>query len=151
VPSAKDKLVFTWGAGRATVLADFGNPMSSTGYALCVYDGASSLVSESRIAAGGSCGRSGRPCWKTNGKTFTYADASAAAAGIQSVKLKPGVDGKAQISITAKGSALATPALPLDASGAVQVQVRNVDDRCWSAAFATPSRNDARTFIAKGG
>lgn len=151
VPSAKDKLVFTWGAGRASVLADFGNPMSSTGYALCVYDGASSLVSESRIAAGGSCGRSGRPCWKTNGKTFTYADASAAAAGIQSVKLKPGVDGKAQISVTAKGSALATPALPLDASGAVQVQVRNVDDRCWSAAFATPSRNDARTFIAKGG
>jgi len=150
VRSAKDKLAFTWGGGAATTLANFGNPLSATGYALCIYDGASCLVSESRIAPGGSCGRTAKPCWRSNGKSFTYTDASAAAAGIQSVKLRPGADGKAQIVVVAKGSALESPALPLDVSSPVQAQLRSVDDRCWAAQLANPSRNDPRTFSASG-
>src|SRR5262245_21126296 len=33
-----DKLVWKWSKGEATTLADFGDPVHSTTYTLCVYD-----------------------------------------------------------------------------------------------------------------
>ena len=65
-----DRLVWRWTHGAATAKSDFGNPLATTDYQLCVYDGSSELVTEGSAASGGLC--NGRPCWKETGRGFKY-------------------------------------------------------------------------------
>src|SRR5205085_86646 len=60
-PDVKDRLQWKWLKGSLTTLGDFGTPLTSTNYVLCVYD-AGNVVARLRIPAGGTC--AGKPCWQ---------------------------------------------------------------------------------------
>jgi len=147
-PDAKDRLQWSWAKGAATTIADFGDPTTSTGYRLCVYDaqaGVPRLVASTGIAAGGTC--DGKPCWRATASGFRYKDASAATEGVRQVVLKAGTAGRSAIQVRAQGATLAAPTLPFAQDPNVVVQLRSSAGGCWDASYSAPARrNDAERF-----
>jgi cysteine-rich repeat protein len=148
---SKDQLLWNWANGEATTAAEFGNPVTSTSYLLCVYDSSAAPQPLMTLAApsGGLC--QGRPCWtaSNNGTKFRYKDKLLVPDGLQLALLKEGLlDGKAKVKFKAKGSPL--PLAPTPFTLPVTVQVKNTDTSvCWEAVFSAPSMNDAEGFKAK--
>jgi hypothetical protein len=136
---AKDKLAWKWLKGSATTGPDFGDPLSTTEYQLCVYDGTSSLIAHALVPAGGLCNvASPRPCWTVKKTGFKYKDKDALSEGIQQIVLKSGVAEAAKIVVKGKGAALAMPPLfPL--AQPLTVQLRNTDGVCWEATYSAPA------------
>lgn len=154
-PSTSDQLKWKWAKGAATSLADFGNPVNGgTSYTLCIFDhagGAVEVASALVVPAGGECG--GKPCWKTTGSGFTYADKTLTHGGVKQIKLRRGDAGKAQVSLQAKGVnlGLADDALPFAQSPRVTVQLTNDAGQCWSAEYSAPARaNRSDLFSDRG-
>jgi len=56
----------SWTHGAATSQSDFGDPVTTTSYAVCLYDAPSSLFLGLRVPAGGMCGAA--PCWKPHAR-----------------------------------------------------------------------------------
>jgi len=144
----KDQVSFKWLSGAHTDTVEFGNPTTTTNYALCIYDdnaGVPSLAVSARAPAGGLCAR-GRPCWSDlNGKGFKYTDSLLTPDGVQKVMLRAGLDTKAKVQVTVKGPYVT---LPLQAGGQVfhqnpSVVVQLVNDaptpRCWEARYSAPA------------
>ncbi len=154
----KDKLAWKWQKGSVTPAA-LGDPVAgTTTYVLCVYDD-SALVMSARIPRGGTCpgGASGKPCWKAVGnplgsKGFTYADKAGTPDGVATLAFRPGVGGRAQISLAGKGAnLLMPPTMPLAQSTAVTVQLFKSDGaECWQAAYLPSAvRNTSEVFKDK--
>jgi len=61
--SYSDALKWKWGSGAATARADFGDPLTTDSYALCIYDesGAPTLLYEIAAAAEPDCVSDIRP------------------------------------------------------------------------------------------
>ncbi len=150
-PDKNDKLQWKWNKGDATTLADFGNPLTTASYLLCVYDGSGNPqpLTTAAAPAGGTC-KSGKPCWKIAGTGFKYNDGLYTPNGLQAVQLKEGlVDGKGKIQVKGRGVNLPTPSLPL--TGPVTVQLHNTETSvCWEAVFTTLTTNDGVKVKAKG-
>jgi hypothetical protein len=148
-PDTRDALVWKWTKGAATLLSDFGDPLNTSPYALCLYDatGAAQPRLLAQIPAGGLCG--GKPCWTQTKKGFKYKNKALGPDGIQSVVLVPGAAGKAKIILKGKGALLQPP--PLPEALPLTVQLKRVDDlgQCWDAAFATPLTNSAEQLKAR--
>lgn len=145
-----DALTWKWQRGTAT-LSDFGAPLSTTGYTVCLYDtpgGVSALARKLRIPGGGTC--HGKACWKPTGTVgFKYSDRDLTPDGVQSLQLKAGAAGSAAITLKAKGGNLLPP-LPLAQNPAVTLQLRNDLGACWGSAFTAPAgRNDGTQFSDK--
>lgn len=122
-----DRLTWRWRLGAATSLDAFGDPLGSTDYALCVYDGAD-LLMRLRAPHGSAWRRSGR-------RGVRYAG------GAASMSLLAGEAGKASIVVKSKG---AVPSLGLD--GPVSVQLESSDGACWTSTFSDPSANVAQRY-----
>jgi len=146
-PDSGDLLTWKWTKGAVTPKADFGSPTTITAYQLCIYDGASSLVSSTAIPAGGTC--AGKPCWSEKSSGFKYADKDATPNGITKITLKQGLaPGVAKIGLKGKGTNLNLPGLPL--AQPVTVQLRNGDGVCWEAVYGAPAgKNDGAQFKDK--
>ncbi len=134
---AKDLLQWKWLKGAATGRGDFGTPLSSTDYRLCIYD-ASSLILDAAIPAGGLC-RAARPtaCWKEKAHGFDYRDKDLTPDGIEQLMLREGAAGKARITFKGKGTLLDDPALPL--AQPVTVQLLHAGGICWQAVYSAPA------------
>jgi hypothetical protein len=147
-----DKLVWKWAKGETTAIEDFGDPLGTTIYTLCIYDesaGTPTLALTAVVPAGGTC--DGKPCWSVIGKGFKYKDPTAANDGIKGVLLKFGASGKAKIVVKGKGDNLDTPVLPLAQDPQVVVQLKNDAGVCWEARYSAPvTANDAGQFKDKG-
>src|SRR5262245_12574839 len=141
---ARDAVRWTWTKGQATSPDDLGDPRTTTGYALCLYDGAA-LRMTLRAPAGGIC--RGRPCWKAGRDGgFVYGDKDHASDGVQTVALEPDVDGKARARVVALGAGVPLPglgALPFP----VRVQLQG-NGHCWEATFAAPRVHTASEIRA---
>ncbi len=138
--TAKDKLIWKFLKGPAEMQSDFGDPLTTADYTLCIYAGASpSLALQARAPAGGTCGAA--PCWKAVvDKGYQRSDIAAAQNGLAKIILKGGSASK--VIIKGKGSALDLDAgtLPLDAGGDVIVQLGNDDNsNCWESSFPSAS------------
>ncbi|MCC6848025.1 MAG: LamG domain-containing protein [Deltaproteobacteria bacterium] len=134
-PDDKDRLTWTWARGAVTTLADYGDPLATTGYLLCLYDGAG-LVSTATIPAGGMCGRA--PCWKAAATSVRYKSRDFTPTGIESLTLKQGLaPGKAQIRARGRGALLDMPALGTLTSP-LRVQLSNDLGICWEATYSFP-------------
>ncbi len=145
---SKDGLGWKWTKGAATTAGDFGDPIGSHAYALCVYDdfgGTPSLLLSAAIPPGGTCGT--QPCWKGLGSPagasgFKYKDNAGTAGGVTGILLKPGIAGKAKVTLKGKGANLVLPgenahaALPLATPVAARVQLRAANGECWEAVYA---------------
>ena len=147
-PDKGDTITWKWTKGDATTKADFGTPLASDDYALCVYDAGTAIASV--VAdAGGICGT--KPCWKETTTGFGYTNRSMSSSGAKTVKLKAGTAGKATISFQGSGAKLAMPDLAA-VTGPVTVQLhRSGGAPCFGATFAAPFlRKDATQLIDKG-
>jgi hypothetical protein len=73
-PDKRDGLNWKYIKGAATTLADFGDPLTSTDYTVCIYDSSRgrSRSCSPAAPAGGTCGT--KPCWKTIKGGFKYND-----------------------------------------------------------------------------
>jgi hypothetical protein len=133
----KDAVSWKWSKGSDTALADFGDPTTTEGYVLCIYDAAPGLDFAASAPAGGAC-KNGKPCWKASGtKGFKYGDAERTPEGVQKLTLQSGPAGKAKIGFTGKAEPLQMPALdglifPL------VVQLQGTHGECWAATYAAP-------------
>ena len=148
VPDTKDQLQWSWGKGEVTPKADFGDPLGTDTYALCIYDDGELAVSGT-APAGGLC--AGKPCWKDKPTGYLYKDRDLSPTGTAQLKLKEGlVAGKAAIKWKAKGGALAAP--DLTNPGTLRVELhRSGSADCWGATFAQPfDKNDGVSFKDKG-
>jgi len=133
----------------AVVPADFGNPVASSSYRLCVYDRTTAtprLMLDTLVPAGGTC--AGRACWKAAPTGFKYSDGELTPDGIQKVSLKAGPAGGAKIGVKGKGANLGLPALPLVTPVVVQLG-RSDGGPCWQATYSAPSVNEGAKFSAK--
>jgi hypothetical protein len=153
-PDTGDQITFKWSKGEATQLVDFGNPVTTDDYALCVFD--PSLSYKIIAPAGGTCGS--KPCWKQLSiKGFSYKDVLHDPDGIDKIKLKAGITGKAKVQIKGKGPNLHAepgfPNLPLPLGLPARVQLQSGNGQCWEATFdnAGTSANDSTQYKGKGG
>jgi hypothetical protein len=151
-PGPKDKVVWKWLSGPATTQADFGDPVNTGDYKLCVYTGSTpALTMEMQAPAGGTCGS--KPCWKAiSTKGYKYSDKAMSADGILKLLLKGGVAGKAKALVMGKDANLPLPTLPLDTSADVIVQLSNSDNsNCWEQRFGPGAviKNTSEVFKAK--
>jgi hypothetical protein len=146
-PSTKSQLQWKWASGSATDKADFGAPVGTDGYALCLYeDGA--LVTTLDVPAGGDC--AGKPCWADKPKGFQYKDKDLTPNGIAQLQLSSGLDGKAKIQVKGKGANI--PAINVgNLDGTVTVQLKRAGSPiCWGATYSPPAaKNDGITFKDK--
>jgi len=152
-PSTGSSFSWKWSKGPEILAAHFGDPLASDDYALCLYDGSESLVSELRAPHGGSC--KGKPCWKGKGsplgsKGFSYADKDLTPTGVVKVGLTPGAVEKGKLQVKGKGAAMLLPPLPL-LSFPVRVQLQGAGS-CWEAKYdaSTVATNTSAQLKLKG-
>ncbi len=144
----KDQLKWKW-KGQATTLAQFGNPVATASYVICIYDSSINpqpLLSKS-APAGGICNE--KPCWVAKSTSYQYGDKFLTPDGVKKVQLKEGlVDGKPQVQVQGIGIFIDPPVLPLTLP--VTVQVKNSQNsECWEAVYSVASKNDPAQFKAK--
>jgi hypothetical protein len=140
----KDKLIWKWIKGSATSkVPDFGTPLSSTTYRLCIYDGTPTLISSAAAPPGGFCNVADPVhCWQEKSNGFKYKDKDFTPDGLLQVLLKEGEPEKAKIIIIGKGLNLDMPTMPL--TQPVTVQVKNNAGVCWEAKYSgVPTDNEA--------
>jgi hypothetical protein len=142
-PDDTDQALWKWSYGAATAKGDYGNPLASTSYQLCVFDGDGRTIGRAGAPAGGVCG--GRPCWREGSSTFTYRSRDRRPDGTRRVstvrlKLKAGGDGQARI--VARGTGPTVDLAPLPADQPVTVQLKSSEGACWEAAYSAPARRN---------
>ena len=149
----KDKLIWKWLKGPATMQAAFGDPTATADYALCIYAGtAQALTMQAFAPAGGTCGSA--PCWSAVAtKGYRRKDAAASTTGLSRILLKGGsVSSKILVKGKDANLDLSPNTLPLDAMADVVVQLSDSDNtNCWASAFPPSSvkKNVAGQFRAK--
>jgi hypothetical protein len=141
----RDMLSWQWLEGEATMKAEFGDPVSSDTYALCLYDG-SGLVTSARVPHGGFCNR-GKPCWTERRHGFAYADQGLTPDGILSVVLREGIeDGKTKVIVKARGGLLGLPD-PGSLSSPLTVQLHRAGGPCWESVYGAPFLKQQPGFL----
>ena len=150
---AGDALTWEWRKGGATTRADFGDPITTDPYTLCVFDESAPtptvLLDAFLVPNGGACGPGPGPCWRPTKAGFHYRNASGGGHGITGVDLRAGAAGKAKITVAGRGQTLGLPTLPLAAP--LRVQLQSEAGACWEARYPSAGirRNDASAFTAR--
>jgi hypothetical protein len=121
-----------WIDGAPTSKADFGDPLASDDYALCIYDATSSLVASATVPAGGLCGA--QPCWTDKPTGFAFRDKQPT--GDRMLSLKGGAAGRTTIAFKGSGASVAVPAIPLAQPLTVQLHGAGA---CWEATYSAPA------------
>lgn len=147
--TAKNRFVWAWNKGAATSLAELGDPLNTTTFSACVYDGSGSLLTQLAIAPGGVC--VDKPCWKAVGRPatpgFRYANKLTNGDGVTRFIIKAGIDGKARIRLVAKAGSLLMPTLPLvqTPNPVVVMLVNSANSSCWEASYSDPPKSKPGT------
>jgi hypothetical protein len=145
-----ERLAWRWAKGTATPKADFGDPLVTDGYELCLYEDTALAQSFAAPAgeSGGPCGV--RPCWRETAKGFVYRDPQLTPDGVATLRLTEGLaDGQARIRLRGKGGRLGLPDLAT-LTGVLHVQLqKTAGDACWGATFTPPfQRHDEAVLVA---
>jgi uncharacterized delta-60 repeat protein len=142
---ARDALVWHWGKGPSLVPGALGDPIGSTGYALCGFYG-SSLLFELDAPAGNIC--AGQPCWRPRGASgFTYRDPAATPSGMTVLTAIAGSSNPSRAVVKGKGANLSVAPMPL--ATPVRVQLQATNGFCLDSSFSQPLRNDGQQFRAR--
>lgn len=137
-PSDPDDIyTWRWQYGSDTTLGDFGDPLATTDYVLCIYDQSARpqpVVGNAAMAATG---------WRSipNGFTRYYPPSRP----LRRLLLHEGRDGQAKI-IAHGDSNTIRKILPFVAPVLVQMQASN--GQCWETSLPNPVRNDSHFFKA---
>jgi hypothetical protein len=135
------QMKWTWKPDETPVSADFGDPLTTNGYALCVYSGGE-LISHSDAPAGGTCGT--RPCWSSRNGIYRYRDLDRTPNGTATAQLKSRDGFISGMSFKAKGSNLDIDALTgVTVPMVVQLQRGGSSPaQCWEANYTQFRRQD---------
>ena len=148
---AKDQFVWKWKLGGATAAADFGDPTSTTNYALCLYDKVPvgiRPVLEKHARAVTDCG--GTSCWTLTAGGYRYRDSHSEQGAIRDLRMQSGDAGHSSLNVRAVGANLSLPNLPLAKNPSVKVQLLNIENgKCWEATFSAAINNDSSRFKAR--
>jgi hypothetical protein len=138
----RSRLAWRWAKGEETMPQDYGDPLTETDYALCVYDASADPQPILSAFAPAHAGCPDVPCWRVlsgPGPTVEYIDAGTEFGrnnnpdGVRRVRLRPGAEGKAIVVVEGRGENLTLPGLPLTPPVTVQLQASN--DECWTAVY----------------
>lgn len=149
VADRKDGFVWKW-RGKSSGLEEFGDPLTTTNYAFCLYAGPNEeRVMQAVAPAGGMCGP--HPCWRRrDGRRFRYRDTEATPDGITRIALRTRPSAtRANIVVSGRGENLQMPLLPLEQP--VRAQLVNSDGgSCWEAIYSAPAlKTNDRVFRDK--
>jgi hypothetical protein len=148
-PGKGDKIGWKWKAEPTTVLADFGDPTSTTDYALCIYDEAPpTLIAGFEIPAASPCGDDA--CWRAVAdKGFKFSDPAATFGGASRVivRAEP-TPGRARITLKGKGANLLFATLPPVPNVVVQL-IRDDSAICWETVHPLSSVKTSTTKAFK--
>ena len=134
-----DRVIWKWLVGSSTDKNDFGNPLASESYRLCVYDGGTLLFEMGANA--------GAAFWRDTASGYTFKNRDTTSDGTQSILLRAGADRKAKIIVKGKGDNLDMPALGALA-GPITMQLhQSSGTNCWGATYTAPFlRQDSSIF-----
>ena len=135
---ADDALSWKWLAGEATSMEDFGDPLATTDYELCVFDGSGSAVAHVLYGAAEDCG--GKPCWRQTSSGYGFnrrVDGEDGSRSSAKLSLRAGENGRAKITASVKGGLLDIGGIPPEPP--VVVELRAKDGACWQASFSDPA------------
>jgi hypothetical protein len=139
-----DLLRWSWSDGAATSTDDFSDPVGTSDYGVCVYEGApGSEKLAYEIAVPPSS------LWRAQRTGYKYADRAGGERGVRSIRLKSGDAGKSAVSVHATGASYFPSRFPVTAP--VTAQLVNLrSDTCWESAFAAGGvqRTDSQLFSA---
>jgi hypothetical protein len=129
-PSAEiGRVKWEWRSGQATDASEFGDPVHTTQYGLCMYAGTSAAeVASFSIPAGSR--------WTASRRGFTYADPSRAADGVAKIALQGSRSDHARAVLNARGGNV--PPLGLTGALATPVVVQLVNNEttiCLESVF----------------
>jgi hypothetical protein len=161
--AGNEKLTAKLSRGPAIAQAAFGDPTGDGGstLALCVYDGAGERVAALEVArAGEACGA--KPCWKPlgkappEGKGFAYKDSAGASAGVRSMKLAGGKEGRSSVAMAASNRATKSERAMADGLAAaladseeVTLQVQVLPGGCFEARLTEVTKQEPDRFKAR--
>ena len=126
-----------WQWARQHVAADrrqFRDPLTESGYDLCVYD-ASGLVLRAVVPADGQCGP--RACWQPKAAGFAYRDRAGSSSGVQRIRLVAKQSTTAE-SVEGKGPNVALPASLAGVVAPLRIQLQTHDSEglsCWEQTY----------------
>ncbi len=138
-----DQLTWRLRSVQATDASDLGDPLATTEYGLCIYDGATdALLMSADVPASPSK-------WELLANGLRYQDTGATEDGIARIILRTSSKDRARVLVDAEGSNLARPALPLQTP--LKVQLVNSVGKCWEADYqgADVLDNSAERFKAR--
>ena len=143
------KLKWKFSGGPLLTQADFGNPLVSASYSLCVYDD-NVLIVQTDIAPSSTLWRA------VTDRGYRYKDRDGTSAGVTGAKLLGGAAGFSKLFVKGKGVNLALPAAVsgtqfLNNTSGVTAQLHESNGDCYESAFTTIQtiKNDGRQFKAK--
>jgi len=145
----KDKLIWKWLKGAASVQSDFGDPLGGAQHSMCVYD-SSGFVLETTVPPGGFC--AGKPCWKTlSHKGYKYKDRDAQTDGVQKMLFKGGDAGRAKVLVKGKGFYLPDPDLSALTLPLTVQMVNSNNANCFASTFDSEDviKSESDFFKAK--
>lgn len=142
----RGRLKWRWTSADAVDVSDFGDPTTTSGYLVCVYDASGRKLS-ALAPGGGICGV--RPCWRSLGSLgFRYGDKDGLPDGLTKVLLAAGGAGRARMQVAGRTANLPEPGLPFTTPVRVQLQ-RTDSNACWEARYGTASSSTSSGFKAK--
>ncbi len=141
------QVLWKWLKGDATTKLEFGDPINTDDYTLCIYDN-NALISTATAEAGGTC--PSVDCWSDASTGYRFKDPDRDPFGVQKILLKEGTAGKAKILFLGKGGSLDTPDLS-SVSGPIDVELhKSSGGICWGATYSAPFvTNDGENFKDK--
>ena len=135
----QDKLLWKWIKGQSTSIADFGDPTSTTQYAICVYHAGGPVLSAIVPPT----------FWTASGSGFKYKDPSTSNAGITKIILKASDTNNTKIVLKGEGINLPDPTLMLTAP--VTAQLINSDTAvCFTADYSGAQIHSNTDTLFKG-
>jgi cysteine-rich repeat protein len=126
---------------------DFGDPLTSAGYVLCVYANQPPVLQMAALA-GGTC--NGGPCWTLKGTSYRYrGDDSNLPDGDLDLRLSSR-GGTTKLKLSGLGENLAIPdrscpECPIPYTGTMTAQLVNTESgTCWSSSFPSYKNRSGR-------
>ncbi len=146
ISDKRDVLTWRWRSTGTIPLADFGDPVNTSSYSLCIYTGPTQqFTTELHAPADGNCGNGGKPCWKArNGKGFRYRDPLKVNDGLSRIVLRVKPQALADLVLRARGPNVPIPPLPLNLPVLAQL-IRSDGPQCWESNYSAPALRNTTT------
>ena len=146
--SGTPAVIWKWQNGDATALRELGDPITTTDYDFCIYDGTVDQSGSPGLAlsAQAPAGRN----WYRKAAGFGYQSRDLAPDGVKRIRLRVGGAGAARAVVVGQGANLALqPLRSIVMPMTVQLKARSrATEQCWSSVYTRPAFASPTLFAA---